>query len=647
MCGICGFYDPGENKNELLQKMLDILSHRGPDEASRFTYASFYLGHRRLAIIDLQTGSQPIFNEDKTIAVIFNGEIYNFQVFRKKLIEQGHQFYTKTDTEILVHFYEEHGTDFLPWLNGIFAFALLDMKKHQLLLARDQFGVKPLHYFFDGKHLVFASEQKAILLHPAVPREVNLQAFHQQINLRYTQSQETLFKGIHRLPPAHYLLFDGNNIQVKRYWQLQVEPNLSMKEEEAIEQFHFYVRQAVERQLIADVPLGVYLSGGMDSSTLVQKMHELGVPEIHTFTLGFNEPTDEFSDAEIVARHFHTNHHTLTLELEPMKKFPAVIWHAEEPKINLLQGYYLSSFVRSFITVALGGLGGDELFAGYDIHRYMYPLRWWHKHMPSWLQKLFKWKSDFIFNLQHRSGLMKLDEYRRGLQMLLATGNIERAYLILRNAWDYDDAYFDTIYHPAISTTMKKEARRVREEFAPLFNASSHSDPLEQVFFVELHSKMVNDYLLTEDRMSMAHSVEERVPFLDLDLVKFGFSIPVNLKMKNNQTKYLFRKAMQGYLPDPILHKKKWGFTVNPYLQFQKDLKRTAEKILTPSFIEKQGIFNYAFIEKILHTPPSPKLRWHYNYLWIVMGLAIWEDMFIRNRYFENKEFNIETYYHP
>lgn len=647
MCGICGFYDIIDNGERLLSEMLDILAHRGPDEANSFRYGNYYLGHRRLSIIDLSSGSQPIFNEDQTIVVIFNGEIYNFQELRNDLIRKGHTFYTRTDTEILVHLYEEEGTSYFSRLNGIFAFALLDIKSNKLFLVRDHFGVKPLHYFFDGKRFIFASEQKAILLHPAVPRKINFHALHQQINLRYNQWDETLFEGIYRLPPAHYLVFDGKNIKIERYWSLNPEVNPGMTETEAIEGIHHYVRQAVQRQLISDVPLGVYLSGGMDSSTIVQKMHELGVDEIHTFTLGFNEPTDEFADAELVARYFGTRHHTLSLEFEPLKKFPAVLWHTEEPKINLLQGYHLSEFVRNYITVALGGLGGDELFAGYDIHRYIYPFRWFHKKTPKWLQRLARWKSNFIFNLQQRSGWIKLDEYRRGLQMLLATGHIERTYLILRNVWDYDENYFDTIYHPSLASKLKSELRRVHEAFDPFFEEVSDLDPLDRVFFVEFHSKMVNDYLLTEDRMSMSHSVEERVPFLDLDLVNFGFSIPVHLKMKGNKTKYLFRKAMEGYLPEQILHKKKWGFTVNPYLQFQKDLKSVAEKILTPKFVDEQGIFNYAYIEKILKTKPSPRLKWHYSFLWIVLGFAIWQDMFIHSNLFRTREFNIETFFHP
>jgi asparagine synthase (glutamine-hydrolysing) len=294
MCGIAGIIEKNTNNTELMHSMLDIIEHRGPDGKSVFCHNDFTLGHRRLAIIDLNTGNQPIFNEDKSVCVVFNGELYNFKEIKKELIAKGHEFYTSSDTEVLVHLYEEEGPEFMAKLNGIFAFALLDMKKDRLLLARDHFGIKPLHFYSENGVFLFGSEQKSILLHAACKREINLKALHSHINLRYTQMNETLFEGMKRLPPAHYLIWENGNYTIRPYWKLEPEVNVQMNEDEAIEQMHFYLKQAVERQLLSDVPVGVYLSGGMDSSTIVQKMHELGVNPINTFTLGFNEPTDEF-----------------------------------------------------------------------------------------------------------------------------------------------------------------------------------------------------------------------------------------------------------------------------------------------------------------------------------------------------------------
>ncbi len=644
MCGICGIVEKNKDNTSLMTDMLAIIKHRGPDDFSVYSNGDFCLGHRRLSIIDLSTGSQPIYNEDKSICVVFNGEIYNFREHKDELLAKGHTFYTTSDTEILVHLYEEYGTSFFGRLNGIFAFALLDLRKNKLVLVRDHFGVKPLHYYQNNGVFIFGSEQKSILLHPSVERRINYGALHSQLNLRYTQMDETLFDGIKRLPPAHFLVYENGNVEVKRYWSLQPKPDLLMNENDAIEKMHFYLKQAVERQLMSDVPLGVYLSGGMDSSTIVQKMHELGVSEINTFTMGFNEPTDEFPDAEMIAKHFGTNHRTLSLSMNPMQQFPEVIWHAEEPKINLLQGFNMSAFVRKDITVVLGGLGGDELFGGYDIHKLIYPFNKFHRFTPRWLQKLLSWKSSFLFAVQNTSHTMSLDEYRRGMQMLLSIGNIEKFYLILRNVWDYDNGFYKNVYHADMRERMRKEIPKVHQAFDGFFDESKGMRALDQVLFTEFQSKMVNDYLLTEDRMSMANSIEERVPFLDLDLVDFGFSIPMHLKIKNNQTKYLFRKAMAQKLPQSIIDKKKWGFTVNPYLQFKKDLKSTAEAILTQDFIEKQGIFNYQYIRRILDHSPSKKMRWHYNFIWVVTGLAIWQKMFIDSDAFKTRNFDIKDY---
>ncbi|MCE4566647.1 asparagine synthase (glutamine-hydrolyzing) [Maribellus sp. CM-23] len=636
MCGIAGIIEKGKNNRELMSQMLDAIAHRGPDDKSLFAHGDCILGHRRLSIIDLSTGNQPIFNEDKTIAVVYNGEIYNFKEIRKELEGRGHHFSTNSDTEILVHLYEEHGPNFVDKLNGIFAFAIYDLNEKVLMLGRDHFGVKPLHYYHKDAVFLFGSEQKSIILHPKYNTAVNYKALHYHLNLRYTQSNETLFAGIKRLPPAHYAVFKNNSLEVRPYWKLTPETNHTISENEAIEGVNFHIKQAVERQLISDVPIGVYLSGGLDSSTIVQKMHEIGVPQINTYTLGFNEPTDEFPDAERIAKAFNTNHHTHSLSMNPLGDLDKVIWHAEEPKINLLQGYKMSEFVRSQnIKVVLGGLGGDELFAGYDIHKFIYPFNTWHQNMPRWMQKLARIKSDILFKLQNSSRTLRFDEYRRGVQMLLSIGQIERFYLIIRNVWDFDEGFYREIYAPEFCDLILKERWQVVHEFKPFFDAlEKGTNAVDAVLFTEFQTKMVNDYLLTNDRMSMANSVEERVPFLDKDLVEFGFSLPVQMKINHGTTKAIFRKAMEDKLPPKIITKKKWGFTVNSYLQFKKDLKTEIEKELTPEFIRQQSIFNYSYIRRILDYPAHPKLRWHYNYLWVVLGYAKWEKMFLKSNSF-------------
>ena len=643
MCGICGIVGSGHDNQTIIRQMCNLIQHRGPENDGVFQSGETVLGHQRLSIIDLTTGDQPIYNEDKSVVVVFNGEIYNFQIFKDQLIQNGHNFYTSSDTEILVHLYEEYGLSFLKDLNGIFAFALYDLNRKRLILVRDHFGIKPLHYWAKDNKLVFASEQKAIIVHPSVERQINYNALHCQLNLRYNQSEETLFKGIFRVPAGHYLTYENGKVSVDQYYQLQPDPDHSLNETDVIEGIQHHLKRAIKGQLLSDVPIGVYLSGGMDSSSIVAMMHEAQAKEINTFTLGFNEETDEFPDAKKVADMFSTNHHTTSLAMEPLQQFPQVIWHAEEPKINLLQGFNMSKFVSPDYKVILGGLGGDELFIGYDIYKFINSVRGLFAHTPHWIQKsMLNPVSAGLFALQNKSGTLRLDEYRRGMQMLLSVGDLQKYYLILRNCWDYDQSFHKQIYHPEFPVS---GITPVRDYFTPLFEKAKYLPAVDAVAFVEFHSKMVNDYLLVDDRMSMAHSVELRVPFLDKDLVEYMFHVPTAMKIKHNTTKYLFREAMRPFLPQQIIDKKKWGFTVNPYEQFKKDLKQVAEKILTRKYIEEQGIFNYEYLQKILQYPAHPRMRWHYNYLWIVLGLAIWEKMFISSDNFLHRRYELEEYF--
>ncbi len=624
--------------------MCRIIGHRGPDDASVYRSGDIWLGHRRLSIIDLNTGNQPIFDETRDLCIIYNGEIYNYRELREELLVKGYKFYTQSDTEVILKLYQDQGTESFRRLNGIFAFAICDHrdKNQRMVLVRDQFGVKPLHYYQKDHLFIFASEQKAILLHPAVERRLNMQALHYHLNLRYTPGNETLFEGIYRVPPAHYVIVENGHIQkIESYYTLQPCIDYRKSEKEWMEEIVFYLRQGVQRQLVSDVPIGVYLSGGMDSSSIVAMMREIGADKISTFSMGFNEPTDELDDARSIAEYYQTDHHELRMDLNPMQMMPEVIWHAEEPKINLLQGFLMSQFVSQSVKVVLSGLGGDELFSGYDIHRYIYPFNRLNQIVPRRLEEsVFAPLSRLAYTLQVNLTSSRWDEIRRGMQMVLSTGDIARFYLILRNAWDFDKQEYRRIYSPEF---LNHALKPVITEFRDFFHSIPYT-PLDSVYQAEFHTKMVNDYLLTEDRMSMAHSLEERVPFLDPDLVKLGFSIPASVKMKRNKTKYLLRKAMKSYLPPAILEKKKWGFSFNPYLQFQKDLKETAEKILTKKRIMSDGIFNYDFIRSILDAKPHPRMRWHYNYIWLLTGFYIWKKMYIETSDFKERVFELNAY---
>jgi len=625
MCGICGMIGPGADQ-AIVKKMVRSIAYRGPDGEGIYQGDDVFLGHRRLSIIDLVTGDQPMPNEDQTAWVVLNGEIYNFQTLRRDLDARGHCFSSRSDTEVLVHGYEEYGADFFRRLEGIFAFALWDAAKKKLFLVRDYFGVKPLHYHFDGKTLRFSSEIKAILQDPSVPRTPDYQSLHYFLNLRYIPGEGTLFKGIRRLLPAHYMVYENGDMKMCRYFSLEKTDHVLSDEAECIEGIRHYLRKAVRKQRVSDVPLGVYLSGGLDSSSLVAFMAEVSSEPVKTFSMGFNEPTDELEDARIIAERYGTDHHEIRLSPDPLRQFPEVIWHAEEPKENILQGFLLSRFARQDVKVCLGGLGGDELFAGYELHRYIYPANFLHPMVPGWLTAgVFRPLSRFLFLMQNASGTISLDEYRRGLQMLLSIGDPARYYLILRNTWDYDDKACRNIYGPVLS---EQYFQKTHTQFDHFFT-SGNTNILEQVLTAEFHTKMQEDFLMNEDRTSMANGLEVRVPFLDKDLVQFSLSIPAKMKMKGGELKYLFRKAMTGILPEHTLAKKKWGFSFNPYYQFQKDLKDVAGKVLTKERVEERGLFNYAYLQRIMVHTPHPRLRWHYFYLWIVLGMEIWFRMFI------------------
>lgn len=625
MCGITGIIEAKSNLS-LVKKMCAAQRHRGPDAQSVYHDGPFTMGFVRLAVIDLETGDQPIFNEDKSLGIMFNGEIYNFIELRAELEAAGHVFSTQTDTEVILHLFEEHGTAAFNRLNGYFAFALYDYREECLYLVRDQFGIKPLHYQFDTDAVRYGSEIKSILADPRVPRRLNFNALHQQLNLRYNQSLETMFAGIHRIPPAHFLkVTKDRKTELHRYYRLEYRIDLQTSEAEFRFEIRHRLKEAVRRQMISDVPVGFYLSGGIDSGSLVALGAELASGPVKTFTLGFNEPTDEFEEARKVAERYGTDHYELRMTPQPLELMETVIHHAEEPKINLIQGYMMSSFLKDHVTVALSGMGGDEIFMGYDIFRYIRPMQFLLNHTPKWVEKTIgRTASKMIYQLGNNLAPMSMDEYRRGLEMGTAIGNLMRYYLILRNAWDHQSAFYKQIYDPS---RIRQVTHSTHDVFETLFDLGS-ADAMETIQWVEFHSKMVNDYLLTEDRMSMANHIEQRVPFLDKELVEYAFRIPVQYKMRGSTTKYLLRQAMQNDLPKRNLMKKKWGFTFNPVEQYQKDLRETALNVLSEERIRTDQLFNFDYVRHILDAPVHPRMRWHYNYIWLLIGFYTWKETF-------------------
>ena len=656
MCGICGIQSPEpEPLGDLICRMNGAQVHRGPDgegycvSADRMALhpahappldapAICALGHRRLAIIDPAGGAQPMLSADGRQAVLLNGEIYNFEELRSDLEAAGAQFTTRSDTEVLLHLYRRHPDEPTRWLrqlNGIFAIALWDQDRRQLLLARDPFGVKPLHYADSDGRFLFASEIKSLLAAGHRPR-LNRAALHLFMNIRYAPGEDTLFAGVHRLPPAHYAVVKGGKLRhATPYYDLRdaiqqggLPPASDLPQ---LVRGTFY--EAVRRQLVSDVPLGVPLSGGLDSSMIVAAAHSAYRDDralrsadrsLRTFTLGFNEPTDENEDAAVVARAFDTEHDDTKLPLDTLHGMPRVIRAVEEPKINIIQGYHLAAFIRQHVKVSLGGLGGDELFAGYDVHRYCNTLGRLNALVPPGLQRaLLQPASRGLWQLQARRSARRHDLWRIGAQIACSIGDRAQFYARLRNAWDFDRGMYGWIYaRPDVFIGLPP----VAESFTPYFD--SRRPFLDQVLLAEFQTKMVDDFLLNEDRVTSAHGLEGRVPFLDRALVELALAIPARHKMRGTETKALWKQSAAGDLPATTLRKKKHGFTFSSYHQWQKDLRDAVSRELTREWCGQTGLFNYAFIRELLDYPPHPNLRWHYFMAWMMLGTKQWMEIF-------------------
>ena len=614
----------------MIRSMANTLVHRGPDDEGFFQSAesALYLGNRRLSIIDVAGGKQPVYSEDRSVVAVQNGEIYNFKELRKDLESKGHRFASRTDSEVIPHLYEEYEEEFPKHLDGMFAIALFDANRRKLILTRDHVGIKPLYIWQSGQELAFASEVKALLATGRFEAELNLDSLHFLTNIRFIPGERTLFRGVRMLPPATTLVREGGTIREQRYWQPPANPDTSIRRpEECSEQTRNLLKKAVNKQMVSDVPLGLYLSGGMDSSSIVAMAAGEKSNRIQTYSLGFNEPTDELADSRQVAETFGTEHHETSIDFDALSVFPKVTWHVEEPKENAIQLYLLSRYASQHVKVALSGLGGDELFGGYRIFDYIRPLVLPERLAGRGLNRAILWPLRNLFSaLTGNLGSMRWDLAKRAMDGALSLGVPERWYPVLRNMWEHDRRLFKAIYTPEAQSVIEPG---VETFFEPFFRDHS-KDIREEVLRTEFTFKMVDDFLLNEDKTSMANSLEVRVPFLDKELVEFAFSIPAEVKFQKGELKSVLKRSMTGILPEKTLSKPKWGFTFDSYHQFQKDLHKLASSELTREFLSEQGIFNYAFVKGILDHPPHRWMRWHYFLLWLILGIKVWEDLFIR-----------------
>jgi asparagine synthase (glutamine-hydrolysing) len=623
VCGIAGTVGFGDEA--LLRAMTDTIVHRGPDGEGLFAEGGVCLGNRRLAILDVAGGSQPMWNEDGSVVVVYNGEIYNYPELRELVLRRGHKLTTTCDTELLPHLYEDEGMGFLSRLNGIFAFALFDRSKRKVFLVRDPLGVKPLVYAIRDRRLAFGSEAKAVLASGLVGAELDEASLHLSMNVRYIPGDRTFFAGIRRLAPGHVLEFGDGRSRHFGYADIDWTPDDTLTRADCLEGIRHHYHAAVRRQLLSDVPVGVSLSGGIDSSCIVAMLRRGNTGPIKTFSLGFDEPWDELDDARFVARLFDTDHHEIVLHEPALDYLGEAIRYTEEPKVNSLQLYLLHRFIGEHVTVALSGLGGDELFAGYDVYGYLGRSQWLQSGPAAGTVRALAPALDWIARRAAALGRPQLDLATRKLEWLASAGDGARHYLLLRNAWDFNAELLRRVYTPEFVNRLATSTRDSYDEHFP----GARPLPAETMK-AEFATKMVSDLLHNEDTMSMAHGVESRVPLLDLELVRFAARIPDRIRFGTGP-KGLLKEALRGsVLPDRVLDKKKWGFTFDPVEQYKKDLGTMARELLTPERLRRSGIFNPDFVRSVVRAAPHERLRWHYFLLWQMIGVELWQELFTR-----------------
>ncbi len=642
MCGIAGIlsYD-GPVDAVALRRMTAALRHRGPDdegfhiEEAAERGPRIGLGFRRLSIIDLDGGHQPMCNEDGSVWVILNGEIYNFAALRAELEARGHTFRTRSDTETLVHLWEEHGTDCVDKLNGMFAFALWDARRRALFLARDRMGKKPLYWVDTGRSLLFASELKGLLQHPDCPRNIDRRALAKYLAYEYVPSPWCIFESVHKLPAAHTLLWESGRTDVRRYWDMHFTGSQNgsgngarRHEADYAAELRDRLREAVRLRLVSDVPLGVFLSGGIDSSSIVAMMAELMPPaSIKTFSIGFEDRSfDESSHARRVAQFFGTDHREEVLRPDTMVDIlPEVAGFLDEPfaDASIVPTYLLSRFTRQHVTVALGGDGGDELLAGYPTFQaaraarfYRVPRLLHERILQPLAERLpvshdnfsldFKLKR-FLRGVMHRPGV-------RNQVWLGAFDPIGQAEIL------GGDPTADA--HGATG-----RAYDVYDDIARAEAECPSSNPLERLIYLYCRFYLQDDILVKVDRASMACSLEVRAPFLDYTLVEFLNGIPPDLKLRGMQTKYILKRAMSSRLPPGIAGRGKKGFGIPVAKWFRSELRELAGDVLSESRIRRQGILDWPVVARLLDEHWNG-VRDNRKQLWTLFVFQLWFDRF-------------------
>ena len=578
MCGICGIFNFVESDpvdRAVVERMTESLAHRGPDDAGYFVQGQVGLGHRRLSIIDLSGGRQPIFNEDRSAAIIFNGEIYNYRALAEILSSAGHTFKTRSDTETILHAYEEYGDDCVDQLRGMFGFAIWDRGKRRLLLARDRLGVKPIYYYRNDRFLAFASEIKSLLEIDSIPREVDPESLDMYLSLRYVPGPRTMFKNIFRLQPGHILVADDGGVRTAKYWDITYPDQEPRSPEYLLSRFRELLEESVRMRLISEVPLGVFLSGGLDSSTILATMSAInGGERVKTFSVGYEasgaeeEAANEFDYARLAAQSFASEHHEYRLDAKGFAEFvPELVRYLDEPLADpsCIPLYFISKLAREHITVVLSGEGADEILAGYGIYGRMLALNRIYgssgalRRIAPWIARLTL--SEKLRHYVRMCGQPLQARYRGVSRGFSAEGKLR---LIGRDR-------------------MAQSEQRLREIFGGYFDAAKEASPLDQMLYVDAKVWLPDDLLIKADKMTMANGLELRVPFLDHKMVEFAATLPNASKAGGKGGKTLLRRAMRGVLPDAIIDRPKKGFPIPLGSWLRTSLRQfTRDHLLAP-----------------------------------------------------------------
>jgi len=629
MCGICGKLAFDREKKispALVKAMADSIQHRGPDDEGYYVSGPVALGFRRLSIIDLKSGHQPLSNEDGSIWIVFNGEIYNYQELRSFLLDKGHVFKTRTDTEVIVHLYEELGHACLERLRGMFSFAIWDGNANTLFLARDRVGIKPLYYRLTDESLLFASEIKAILVDPSVKREIAPELIDRFLTFLYVPGEETLLKGVQKLLPGHYLIARDGKAEIRQYWDLAFATSpKNRSEDEAEEELLSLLSETVKQHMIADVPVGVLLSGGVDSTGVLSLAVDETDKKISTFTVGFsgNSFADERPFARLAATRYGTEHYEMTITAGDFGSFlPRYVWHMEEPVCEppAIALYYVSKLARDHVTVLLSGEGGDEAFAGYSNYRNLV-----------WLENI------------KRGGPLMNAVVSGGISLWSTFFNPSRFAKYAPLMHDhFPDYYYSRTSNPHRTTgnSLGKvysgdylNAIDREHSIEPLRVLQAHvqgQDPLHAMLYIDTKTWLPDDLLIKADKMTMANSIELRVPLLDHKVLEFAASLHPRLKLNGASTKYILKKALSKRIPKEIRNRKKTGFPVPYGTWLRSELRDTVSDVLMDSKTISRGYFRRDGIEKLLQANANGSD--YSKEIFSLLSLELWQRIFLEDQ---------------